>query len=583
MHKPPTNAPLPLTPNVPSFEKWLAGLLDWPERQKTLWPQLTILLFLAFLAFFQNLDLSFLGGTEGRYAQITREMVKSQDYVHLTKQEEPYNQKPPMFFWFLAGSRGIFGETEFAYRLPGALFALGTMAVTYALGYTLFSRTAGFWAAFVVGTTHVFLWYGRKVLIDTTLTFSMTLALFAWVRIFMYGKSPFWFVVAFLSMALGTVTKSIHAFVLPMILMVAHSLLLKDLRAFKTTGFWIGLALFGGLTYMYFSSLGNQFGWHFNFEALLSKAFDFSTADQSAKTTPFNFHWYLPMIWFDFFPWSILIPSSLLLILSQKSLRENSTGQFLLLWFLGFLLCLSVYKVKREPYLMPLVPGLALMIGQYMHQVSRGYQETPWIANLTKGMLVLLSLGFAGILFVGPFLIDRKWHTSVLFLPFLYSLPMVGLCGFLAWSVIKGKFQVALATMGIVAVGFVIGLVNIVLPIIAGPSSTKHINSEVRASATRLHQPLYQYGLRRHEDMVYYARTPPVIPIIQSESEFIGLAKKQKTILVLTEKPWLEHILKIKGVSIQILREWPQRKKDIFLLSVHPSGQTMFDGKTEKK
>ena len=39
MPKPPTNAPQSPTPPLRSFEDKLAGLLDWPEHQTTLWPQ----------------------------------------------------------------------------------------------------------------------------------------------------------------------------------------------------------------------------------------------------------------------------------------------------------------------------------------------------------------------------------------------------------------------------------------------------------------------------------------------------------------------------------------------------------------
>ncbi|MER3425266.1 MAG: hypothetical protein C4293_20605 [Nitrospiraceae bacterium] len=66
--------------------------------------------------------------------------------------------------------------------MPTALFSLGTMALTYALGKALFSHMVAFGAVLLIPTTHVFLWYGRRVLFDSMLTFFITLALWAWVR-----------------------------------------------------------------------------------------------------------------------------------------------------------------------------------------------------------------------------------------------------------------------------------------------------------------------------------------------------------------------------------------------------------------
>ena len=174
--------------------------------------QWLVLIPVGLFAFFGNLHLALFEGSEGLYAQVTREMVYARQYTSLTYQGEPYANKSPLFFWTLALSTGLFGEHEVALRLPGALFGFGTMVLTYALGKALFSRTAAFWAALVVPTTHVFLWYGRRVLFDSMLTFFITLALLAWVRAHIQKSASGWYVLAFLSMAVAAMTKGLHGF-----------------------------------------------------------------------------------------------------------------------------------------------------------------------------------------------------------------------------------------------------------------------------------------------------------------------------------------------------------------------------------
>ena len=111
------------------------------------------------------------------------------------------------------------------------------------LGTRLISPTAGFWAALVVATTHVFLWYGRRVLFDSTLTFFVTLALFSWIQVQLLGRSSKWYLLAFLSMALGAMLKELHGFFLPLLVMAVYAAIQRDARMVKDRFFWAGLMM----------------------------------------------------------------------------------------------------------------------------------------------------------------------------------------------------------------------------------------------------------------------------------------------------------------------------------------------------
>ena len=106
-------------------------------------------------AYFANLHLSLLEGSEGLYAGIAGEMARRGEFFDLTYQGIPYFNKPPLFFWMLNLSTSIWGDHEIALRLPGSLAAVGTILLTYVLGTQLMSSKAGFWAAL---TRLSFLW-----------------------------------------------------------------------------------------------------------------------------------------------------------------------------------------------------------------------------------------------------------------------------------------------------------------------------------------------------------------------------------------------------------------------------------------
>ena len=191
-------------------------------------------------------------------------MLHSRDFSHLTYQGEPYINKLPLFFWTLAFFTSVFGEHEVSLRLPAALSSLGTMALVYLLGKQLFSRTAGFWAALLVATTYVSLWYGRRVLFDASITFFVTLAVYAWARSALLKGSSWWYLLSFLAMALGSMIKGLHAFALPFLLILVYSAFQRDLRRFTQPLFFGGLLLFVLLIGLYASLVGGEFHVHFN-------------------------------------------------------------------------------------------------------------------------------------------------------------------------------------------------------------------------------------------------------------------------------------------------------------------------------
>jgi hypothetical protein len=321
-------------------------------------------------AYFANLHLSLLEGSEGLYAGIAGEMGRRREFFDLTYHDVPYFNKPPLFFWLLNLSTSIWGDHEIALRLPGSLAAVGTIILTYVLGVRLVSPAAGFWAALVVATSHVFLWYGRRVLFDSTLTFLVTLALFAWIHVQLLGRSSRWYLLAFISMALGAMLKEMHGFFLPLLVMALYAAIQRDTRMLKDGYFWAGLALAVALMAGYAQMLGPGYQHHFRIGKAIESTWNTGFIGKPGPATDGHpLYWYLGMMWADFFPWCAVLPSALLLLWAQRPFRAHSTELLLLVWVLGLFTAFSLATLKREPYLTTVVPGIGLMIGYYYHRV----------------------------------------------------------------------------------------------------------------------------------------------------------------------------------------------------------------------
>src|SRR5215210_5892439 len=83
-----------------------------------------ILLIACLVLFWWRLGtLGLIDPDEPFYAQTAREMVQSGDWVTPRIYGAPQFEKPIFYYWLVAGSFKALGETEFAGRMPTAVFA----------------------------------------------------------------------------------------------------------------------------------------------------------------------------------------------------------------------------------------------------------------------------------------------------------------------------------------------------------------------------------------------------------------------------------------------------------------------------
>ena len=77
---------------------------------------------LAAVLLFLNLGMENISGSEGRWAEIVREMFITGDFLHPTINFRPYFDKPLISYWIIAGCTLPFGEvSELLIRIPSAV------------------------------------------------------------------------------------------------------------------------------------------------------------------------------------------------------------------------------------------------------------------------------------------------------------------------------------------------------------------------------------------------------------------------------------------------------------------------------
>jgi|GEM_PF-830717 len=116
---------------------------------------------------------------EGFYASVAWEMGQSGDWRTPTLGGEPWFEKPPLLYWLMTLSMRVFGENEFALRLPSTLFYALTILLIAWWGNRRLGQGAGSWGALLFAAAPLSLILSRLAITDMALAFFLTLAVIA--------------------------------------------------------------------------------------------------------------------------------------------------------------------------------------------------------------------------------------------------------------------------------------------------------------------------------------------------------------------------------------------------------------------
>ena len=127
--------------------------------------------FLLFVVLFWRLGSpTFWDPDEAHYAESSRELIRTGDWLAPHYNEQPFFDKPILFHWLQGTTMTLFGPTEFGARLISALGALAIIITTAWLGTTLVSFEVGFVAALVFSASPAVFALARYAILDTVFT-----------------------------------------------------------------------------------------------------------------------------------------------------------------------------------------------------------------------------------------------------------------------------------------------------------------------------------------------------------------------------------------------------------------------------
>ncbi|MGH8208461.1 MAG: phospholipid carrier-dependent glycosyltransferase [Steroidobacteraceae bacterium] len=331
---------------------------------------------------------------EGRYAEIPREMVVSGDWLTPRFDGLKYFEKPPLQYWATAAAYSLFGVSEWTSRLWTVGLAFACLPMVFGWTRRLYGSNAALAAVVALAVSPYFGTVGHLDLLDAGFTFWLTGAVFA----FTLAQSSEvggrderrWMLVAWLAAALAILSKGIVVGVLTGVSLIGYSIIERDTCPWKRLHVAVGLPLFllVGAPWFVAVSVRNPgfpefFFIHEHFTRFLT------TVHQ--RVEPWWF--FLPLLLLGALPWG----ASLIGACGRAWRDTGPTPQFkplrFLLIFAGVTLAFfSASGSKLAPYILPMFPPLAAIVGAHVAQ------ERSFLRRAAVIGAVVVTLIAAGLL-----------------------------------------------------------------------------------------------------------------------------------------------------------------------------------------
>ncbi|MGZ9260964.1 MAG: glycosyltransferase family 39 protein [Candidatus Binatia bacterium] len=296
---------------------------------------------------------------EGRNAEIAREILLLKDWVTPHYDFIPRLDKPIFFFGLVALSYKFFGISEWAARLPSALAALACLCITYRFAGSLFGRRAGLWSALILLSSIEFFALSRAVIMDMTLTFCITFALWSFClgqRGVESGAGKSQFLLMYVAMGMATLLKGPIGFLLPAAVIGVYLLLTKRWSLLRHMQVPLGIALLiltAAPWYLTAESRNPGYLRYFLWEENVHRF----TTMQFKRSGPW--YYFIGVLAGGFFPWTVLLPATIT-DLGKRALKGEHL--FLSLWVAIPLLFFSLSSSKLPHYILPIYPPLAIIL-----------------------------------------------------------------------------------------------------------------------------------------------------------------------------------------------------------------------------
>src|SRR6516162_1960765 len=346
---------------------------------------------------------------EARFAQATRQMLETGDFVRVRFQDESRNKKPAGIYWLQAVAVSAFSSPEstaiWPYRLPSALGAATAVLLTFSFGTRLLgSPQAGLVAPVLTATALGVVVEAHLAKTDAALLAAVVAGQGALGRVYV-GTRGGWRIscsvplVFWCAEGVAILLKGPPGPLLALLTVTCLSVADRDVRWLRGLRPLAGIFVIALIVTPWLVAVENATAGRFIFDAVSNDLLPKLVGAQESHGAPPGYHLALAIA--CFWPGSLFaIPA----ILWGWRQRRAPAQRFLLAWLVPAWIFFELVPTKLPHYVLPLYPALALLAGAAL---AEGFEQSlnGWARLFDRSVKVLwgaVTVGLAAALIVLP-------------------------------------------------------------------------------------------------------------------------------------------------------------------------------------
>ena len=357
----------------------------FPALQETL-EAISLFVFTPFFLFyglvpvFGGDGLGLVGADEPRYAQIAREMLFRRDYVTPVLWGRPWLEKPALYYWRAMFAFLEFGVHDWAARLPSASFAFILVALIY-LHLRRFRPGSQLDAALITASCAGIVGFARGASTDMQMAAPFCIGMLGWYAWYETDKK-FWLFDLYFFVGVATLAKGPVAPVMALVIIFTFTALRREWSLLRRT-IWIpGVLLYFAMVLPWYIAVQRRNPSFLRVFFLEHNLERFSTNRYMHEQ---HLWYYIPIMLLALMPWSVIAMRALAEAVQQsiaewraRRAKHHYVGhsrwgdafpEFLVLWTLFPILIFSLSRSKLPGYILPAVPPLTILTGDYIHRI----------------------------------------------------------------------------------------------------------------------------------------------------------------------------------------------------------------------
>jgi 4-amino-4-deoxy-L-arabinose transferase-like glycosyltransferase len=508
-------------------------------------------------------------------------MLEAHDLVNPSFNYEPRFNKPVLSYWIVAGLYKVFGVSVGVERFGVAVGAMLIVLAAYllasvasdegthrlsAIGHPPSPRSgfgeaspersrnggsaaagrsaAAMWAAAGLLASPRLLMFARRIFIDIWVTafMSLTLAFFALSEARPEHRRRY-LLLMYAAVGFGALTKGPVAIVLPGLAFAVYLLLRREVGRVRGMMIPTGILVVAAIVVPWYAELYQQHGWTYIKSFLVSENLERYTEGVGVRLRRGPF-FYLPVVFSDSFPWSMLLPMGAIAAWKRRSRLEA----LLWSWIVVIVAFFSFSAGKQDLYVFPIVAAVAAVGGM---AIARGIDDARWRGGLSASLAAagaLLVIAGAGVLYL------FAGAGRVYALDAALMVGVVGLAGGLVTLVLGGIRRPAPAALALLATMIAVNW-TFVLRALPEFERYKPVPGFSQILAARLQPgdaivhyqaslPSMTYYLRRHVDTTFdpdsfirAVRVPNRVYAVLSDDDYAALKDRLGPTCVIDRRP----------------------------------------------